>query len=81
MARLLEFPMPSMCCFNGTAIAGGYFLGLCHDFRTMHETVGLGVCLTEIKLGLALPYAYGKVLAAKVAPNSANLAAFAHSFT
>ena len=44
-------------------------------------SVGLGVCLTEIKLGLALPYAYGKVLAAKVAPNSANLAAFAHSFT
>ena len=36
MAHLLEFSMPTMCVFNGTAIAGGYIFGLCHDYRIMH---------------------------------------------
>jgi len=36
LARLMEFPLPTMCVFNGTAMAGGYFLGLAHDFRVMH---------------------------------------------
>ena len=67
MARLLEFPMPTMCVFNGNALAGGYFLGLCHDYRIMHETNG-GICLSEIKLGLSLPYAYTQVFAAKLDP-------------
>ena len=31
MARLLSFSMPTMCVFNGVAIAGGYIWGLCHD--------------------------------------------------
>ena len=54
MARLMEFPMVTMCVFNGTAFAGGYFLGLVHDYRIMHETTG-SICLTELKLGLPLP--------------------------
>ena len=66
MARLLEFAMPTMCVFNGSAIAGGYIFGLCHDYRIMHETVGSGICLSELKLGLALPYPYMKVCAAKL---------------
>jgi len=67
MARLMEFSMPTMCVFNGNAIAGGYILGLCHDYRIMHETNG-SICLSEIKLGLALPYPYMKVCAAKLDP-------------
>ena len=31
MARLLELSIPSMCVFNGSAFAGGYILGVCHD--------------------------------------------------
>ena len=33
LARLLEFPMPTVCIFNGDAYAGGLIWGLCHDFR------------------------------------------------
>ena len=65
MARLLEFSMPTMCVFNGSAIAGGYIFGLCHDYRIMHESAG-SICLSELKLGLALPFPYMKVCAAKL---------------
>ena len=71
MARLLTFSMPTMCVFNGNAIAGGYILGLCHDFRIMHETNG-GICLSEAKLGLPLPYPYNRVCAAKLDAMTAN---------
>ena len=47
MARLLEFPMPTMCIFNGTAWAGGLIWGLCHDTRIMNANVG-NVCLSEL---------------------------------
>ena len=67
MARLLEFPMPTMTVFNGNAIAGGYILGLCHDFRIMHETNG-SICLSELKLGMSLPLPYMIVCRAKLDP-------------
>lgn len=75
MARLLGFPMPTVCVFNGSAIAGGYFLGLCHDYRIMHETKG-NICLSELKLGLALPYPFTKVLQAKIDPGVLTRLAF-----
>ena len=71
LARLLEFPMPTMCVFNGNAIAGGYILGLVHDFRIMHESNGI-ICLSELKLGMSLPPAYMKVCAAKMSARVCN---------
>jgi enoyl-CoA hydratase/carnithine racemase len=65
LARLMEFPLPTMCVYNGTAIAGGYIMGLAHDFRVMHESNGI-ICLSELKLGLALPPPYMGVVAAKL---------------
>ena len=65
LARLLEFPLPSMCIFNGNAIAGGYILGLAHDFRIMNANVGT-ICLSELKLGLPLPAPYNAICAAKL---------------
>ena len=65
MGRLVSFSMPTMCVFNGNAIAGGYILGLCHDYRIMHETNGY-ICLSEAKLGLPLAYPYSVVCAAKL---------------
>ena len=79
MARLLEFPMPTMCIFNGTAIAGGYILGLCHDYRTMNAKVG-NICLSELKLGTPLPMPYMKVCAAKLTPNVCAKAAYGVTF-
>jgi len=68
MAKLLEFPMPTMCIFNGNAFAGGYLLGLCYDTRIMNEAVG-NICLTELKFGIALPLPMMLVCKAKLAPN------------
>ena len=50
MDRLLRVSLPSMCVFNGNAMAGGYFLGICHDFRTMTLRHGR-VCLNELRFG------------------------------
>ena len=68
MARLLEFPLPSMCVFNGNAYAGGYLLGVCHDARIMNEAVG-AICLSEMKLGIALPAPMMLVCKAKLGHN------------
>ena len=69
MARMLEFPMPTLCVFNGNAIAGGYIFGLCHDHRIMHETNGQ-IVLTETKLGLAFPYPYMRAVQSKLHPQT-----------
>ena len=66
-ARLLSFPMPTIAIFNGNAIAGGYLLGLCHDYRLMHATVGM-ICLSELKLGMSLIEPYFHITQAKLAP-------------
>ena len=65
LARLLSFPMPTLAVFNGNAIAGGYLLGMCHDYRLMHATVG-SICLSELKLGFAFPDPYLHVTRAKL---------------
>ena len=50
MDRLLRLQLPSMCVFNGNAMAGGLFLGICHDFRTMTTKHGR-LCLNELLFG------------------------------
>ena len=57
--------MPKLWIFDGNAIAGGYILGLCHDYRIMHESVGV-ICLSEIKIGMAFPYPYNLVTRSKL---------------
>lgn len=76
MARLLEFPMPTMCIFNGTAFAGGLIWGLCHDNRIMNAKVG-SLCLSEMKLGLPLPPPYMLVSRAKMSPVACTKYSFA----
>ena len=68
MARLLEFSMPSLCVFNGTAMAGGYILGMLHDFRTMRANSGT-ICLSELKLGFDLTLPYMLACQAKLSPS------------
>ena len=68
MARLLEFSMPTMCVFNGNAIAGGYIFGLCHDFRIMNNDVG-SICLSELKLGMSIFLPFMKVVSSKLPSN------------
>lgn len=49
--------MPTMCAFNGHALAGGLILGLVHDFRIMREEKSF-VCLAELNVGISLPPGY-----------------------
>ena len=51
--RFLRFSLPSLCIFNGNAMAGGYFMGICHDFRTMTVKHGR-ICLNEVLFGRPL---------------------------
>ena len=66
-ARLLEFPMPTMCVFNGKAVAGGFLFGSSFDRRIMDEKKGL-VLLNEIQNGLPMPASMLRVLSAKFSP-------------
>jgi len=40
MDRLIRLSLPSLCIFNGNAMAGGYFIGICHDMRIMNAQSG-----------------------------------------
>ena len=67
LARILIFPMPTMCVFNGHAVAGGLILGLVHDFRIMREEKSF-VCLSELNIGITLPPGYAAVVRRQLDP-------------
>lgn len=60
--------MPTLCVFNGNAIAGGYILGLCHDMRIMNAATPGVIALSELKLGLPIPYPYMDAIRARLDP-------------
>eukprot|EP00347_Sterkiella_histriomuscorum_P010161 403377371 len=61
LARLLIFPMPTACLFNGHTIAGGLIFGLCHDFRIMREDKAF-IQLSELNIGLGFMPGYAAVV-------------------
>jgi len=54
MARLITFPMPTLCAVNGHGFGAGFMMALCHDVRIMREDRGY-LCANEIQLGMAIP--------------------------
>jgi len=40
LERLLTLSLPTMCVFNGSAMAGGFFMGACHEHRIMNANKG-----------------------------------------
>jgi enoyl-CoA hydratase/carnithine racemase len=54
MARLITFPMPTVCAVNGHAFGAGFMTALCHDVRIMREDRGFA-CANEMILGMAIP--------------------------
>jgi len=56
MARLITFPVPTVCAVNGHAFGAGLMLALCHDVRFMREDRGY-LCANEIQIGMAIPAA------------------------
>ncbi len=53
-ARLITFPMPTVCAINGHGFGAGLMIALCHDVRVMREDRGF-VCANELELGFAIP--------------------------
>ena len=61
LAKLLAFPMPTVCVISGHAYAGGLIFALSHDFRIMKAGSGK-LCLSEISVGKALGPAYANLV-------------------
>ena len=53
-ARIITFPLPTICAVNGHAFGAGFMIALCHDERIMRKDRGF-VCANEIELGLTIP--------------------------
>lgn len=53
-ARLITFPMPTVCAVNGHAFGAGFMIALCHDIRFMREDRGF-MCANEVEIGMAIP--------------------------
>ncbi len=61
--------MPTMAVINGHTYAGGLFLALAHDFRTMRSDYGF-MCLSEINLDFPIPEGLGDFLRVTLPPNT-----------
>ena len=61
-ARLLTLNVPSLCVWQGHAVAGGVFIGLCHDRLIMKDDPKYIVMLNELAFGKAVPYSYNQVI-------------------
>ncbi len=53
-ARMITFPMPTVCAVNGHAFGAGLMIALCHDVRVMREDRGY-LCANEVELGMTIP--------------------------
>ncbi len=53
-ARMITFPVPTVCAVNGHAFGAGFMIALCHDVRVMREDRGY-LCANEVELGLSVP--------------------------
>ncbi len=54
MARIITFPMPTICAINGHAFGAGLMLALCADIRFMRADRGF-LCANEIQIGFRIP--------------------------
>ncbi len=54
MARLITFPIPTLCAVNGHGFGAGFMMALCHDVRLMREDRGY-LCANEIQIGYSIP--------------------------
>ena len=53
-ARMITFPIPTICAINGHAFGAGFMIALCHDVRFMRSDRGFA-CANEIELGMTIP--------------------------
>ena len=54
MARIVTFPVPTVCAINGHAFGAGFMAALCHDVRLMRVDRGFA-CANEVEIGMVIP--------------------------
>jgi len=67
VARLLEFPIPTIAAINGHCFAGGMLLALTCDYRVMTDGSkrNAWMCMNEVHFGAVWPLSFAALLRAK----------------
>ncbi|OLF15973.1 enoyl-CoA hydratase-related protein [Actinophytocola xanthii] len=70
LARVLEFPAPTVAAIQGHAFAAGAMLALAHDFRVMRADRGY-FCLPEVDIDIPFTPGMSALIQAKLTPAAA----------
>ena len=70
LKRIQSFGMPTVCCINGHAIAGGVFLAMVHDYRIMIWDPKFYFYLNELANGFVIPYGFIRLMKHKTTPQA-----------
>ncbi len=70
MARIFDYPGPTVACVNGHAIAGGCVVTLCCDHRVMTTDDRARIGLNEVALGLIFPPKIFRICENRLPPRS-----------
>lgn len=70
LARVLEFPAPTVAAIQGHAFAAGAMLALAHDFRVMRSDRGY-FCLPEVDIDIPFTPGMSALIQGKLTPAAA----------
>ena len=68
-SRVLTLNVPSLAVFNGHSIAGGMFMGLCHDQIICKNDPKIKLQLNELEFGAILPYGFTQIVQGTTSPS------------
>ncbi|MFI7680331.1 enoyl-CoA hydratase-related protein [Actinophytocola sp. NPDC049390] len=71
LARVLEFPTPTVAAIPGHAFAAGAMLALAHDFRVMRADRGF-FCLPEVDINIPFTPGMAALIQCKLIPATAH---------
>lgn len=71
LARVLEFPAPTVAAIPGHAFAAGAMLALAHDFRVMRADRGF-FCLPEVDINIPFTPGMAALIQSKLVPATAH---------
>jgi enoyl-CoA hydratase/carnithine racemase len=71
LARMLEFPTPTVAAIPGHAFAAGAMLALAHDFRVMRADRGF-FCLPEVDINIPFTPGMAALIQSKLVPATAH---------
>lgn len=80
LARLMTFPMPTMCICTGHTLAAGIQIALAHDFRIMADGRGK-MGLVELKMGIPLMAPFTSLINATLPVQTVRKLMYGLSFT